>query len=77
MKRTFTKYPSNYVRASVTIGDIVPGVAVKTTQGDIRYVTRILNDDWVWVTDRGDRRYDLNAEGWSLPITQIKKVFNR
>ena len=77
MKRQFTKYPSNYVKASVTAGDLEPGVAVKTIDGDIRYVTRIYNDDWVWVTDRGDKRYDLNAEGWSLPINQIKKVFKR
>lgn len=77
MKRTFRKYPSSYVKASVTIEDIEPGVAIKTAQGDIRYVTRILNDEWVWVTDRGDERDNVNARGWSLPITQIKKVFNR
>lgn len=76
-KRIFTKYPSSYVKASVTIGDLELGAAVKTTQGNIMYVTRILNDDWVWVTDRGDKRYDSNAEGWSLPVTQIKKVFKR
>lgn len=77
MKRKFTKYPQGYVKASCSIGDIEPGVAVKTIDGRVMYVTRILDDKWVWVTDRGNERDNPNALGWSLPITEIKKVFKR
>ena len=77
MTRKFTKYPQSYVKASRSIGDIEPGVAVKTIDGDIVYVTQILDEKWVWVTPDAKDRDNPNAYGGSLPIDWIVKVFRR
>ena len=77
MKRTFTKYPSSYVKASIGSGDLELGTAVKTNSGEVMYVTQVLNDDWVWVTPDAKDRYNQNASGYSLPIKWITKVFKR
>ena len=77
MKRKFTKYPQGYVKASRSMGDIRPGVAVKTIDGDVVYVTQILDDKWVWVTPDAKDRDNPAAYGNSLPIDWIVKVFRR
>jgi hypothetical protein len=45
MKRMINS--SKYVNASVRITDIEPGMAVKTIDGDVVYITKIINDDWL------------------------------
>ena len=68
---------SKYVKASVSIRDIEPGMAVKTIDGDVVYITKIINDDWVWYTKNPTDRYNPNALGYALPIHQIVKVVRR
>jgi len=75
MKRLINS--SKYVGASVSIGDVEPGMKVKTMQGDVVYITKILNDDWVWYTENPVDRDNPNALGYALPIHQIVKVFRR
>ena len=68
---------TKYVKASVSIMDIEPGMAVKTMQCNVVYITKILNDDWVWYTKNPIDRDNPNALGYALPIHQIVKVFRR
>lgn len=75
MKRLINN--SKYVRASVSIRDIEPGMAVKTIDGDVVYITKIINDDWVWYTKNPTDRYNPNALGYGLPTHQIVEVLRR
>lgn len=75
MKRLINS--SKYVKASVSIRDIEPGMAVKTIDGGVVYITKIINDDWVGYTKNPTDRYNPNALGYALPVYQIVKVFRR
>lgn len=75
MKRLINS--SKYVKASVSIRDIEPGMAVKTIDGDVVYITKIINDDWLWYTKNPADRYNPNALGYGLRIYQIAEVLRR
>ena len=75
MKRLINS--SKYVKASVSICDIEPGMAVKTIDGDVVYITKIINDDWLWYTKNPTDRYNPNALGYGLRIHQIAEVLRR